>query len=115
MNGKDHEPTAIMTHFESDYGAATKVEYRKGQITTNIIPNVGCTKWLGFRGKIIDSPSFDMCRSQMDIQIEGDWRRLIQDMQGFHTVVCYDDYLREIGYALGKTAVEWDNFSDSAV
>jgi hypothetical protein len=114
MNGKDYEPSAIMTHFESDYGAATKVEYTNGQVTTNIIPNVGCTKWLGFRGKIIDSPSFDMCRSQMDVQIDGDWRKLLRDMQGFHTVVCYGDHLREIGYALKKVKVGWENVSETA-
>jgi hypothetical protein len=113
MNGKDCEPTAILTHFESDYGAATKVEYRKGQVTTNIIPNVRCTKWFGFRGKIIDSPSFDMCRSQMDVRIDGDWRKLLRDMQGFHTVVCYGDYLREVGYALKKVRLEWENVSET--
>jgi hypothetical protein len=34
MNGRDYEPTKIMTHYESDYGAATKVQYRKGQAIT---------------------------------------------------------------------------------
>lgn len=114
MNGKDYEPTTILTHFESDYGAATKVEYRKGQVTTNIIPNVSCTKWCGFRGKITDSPAYDMCRSQMDVQIDGDWRRLLRDMQGFHTVVCYGDYLREVGYALKKVKLDWENVSEPA-
>src|SRR4030042_5549225 len=38
MNGKDYEPAKIMTHFESDNGAATKVDYTKGQIVTAIIP-----------------------------------------------------------------------------
>src|SRR4030043_1101255 len=57
MNGKDYEPAKIMTHFESDYGAATKVDYTKGQIVTAIIPNLRCSKWQGFRGKVLDSPS----------------------------------------------------------
>jgi hypothetical protein len=113
MNGKDCEPTKIMTHFESDYGAATKVEYTKGQVVTVLIPNLHCTKWQGFRGKIAGSPSHPACRSQIDIEVDGDWRRLIKDMQGFHTQVCYGDYLREVGYALKKVKkVEWENFSD---
>ena len=39
MDGKTFEPARIMTHFESDYGAAPKVEMRKGQILTNIVPD----------------------------------------------------------------------------
>ena len=111
MNGKDCEPTRIMTHFESDCGAATKVQYAKGQTITNVIPNLHCTKWFGFRGKVLDSPNYDMCRSQIDLAIDGDWRRLLRDMQGFHTVTCYGDYLREVGYALKRLGIPWDNFS----
>lgn len=111
MNGKDCEPVQIVTHFESDYGAATKVQYTKGQVATCIIPNLHCTKWLGFRGTILDAPSYDVCRSQIDMKIEGDWRRLLTDMQGFHTIVCYGDYLREVGYVLGKLGIAWENVS----
>jgi len=111
MNGKDYEPTKIVTHFESDCGAATKVDYRIGQVTTNLIPNLNCTKWIGFRGKIIATPSYDICRSQMDVEIDGDWRKLLSDMQGFHTITCYGDYLREVGYALGKLKIGWESVS----
>lgn len=112
MNGKDYEPTTIMTHYESDYGAATKVEYTKGQVTTNLIPNLHCTKWYGFRGMIIDSPAMQMCRSQMDVRIDGDWRKLLHDLEGFHTVICYEDYLREVGYALKKVKIDWQCVSE---
>ncbi|KPK43216.1 MAG: hypothetical protein AMJ65_06465 [Phycisphaerae bacterium SG8_4] len=112
MNGRDCEPTRIMTHFESDYGAATKVEYTKGQIVTVVIPNLHCTKWQGFRGRVVDSPSHPACRSQIDIAIDGDSRKLLTDMQGFHVQVCYGDYLREVGYALKKIGkIEWQSFS----
>jgi len=111
MNGKDCEPTKIMTHFESDYGAATKVEYTKGQTVTCIIPNLTCTKWQGFRGKVVASPSMDSCRSQLDVAVEGDWQRLLREMQGFHTIITYGDYLREVGYALGKVGMEWESYS----
>ena len=115
MNGKDYEPAKIMTHFESDYGAATKVGYTKGQIVTVIIPNLRCTKWQGFRGKVLDSPSNPACRSQIDIAIDGDFRKLLTEMQGFHAQVCYGDYLREVGYALKKVgSIEWQNFSEPA-
>ena len=109
MNGRDFEPTTLMTHYESDYGAATKVHYPKGQVITCIVPNLHCTKWFAFRGKIVDSPSFDMCRSQMDVEIEGDWRALVKEMEGFHTIVTYGDYLREVGYALKKVGMGWES------
>ena len=113
MNGRDYEPTTIMTHFESDYGAATKVRYTKGQVVTVIIPNLRCSKWQGFRGKVLDSPSNPACRSQIDIEIQGDFRKLLDEMQGFHVQICYGDYLREVGYALKKIGtVEWQNFSE---
>ncbi|MGQ9649037.1 MAG: sugar isomerase [Phycisphaerae bacterium] len=114
MNGRDYAPTKIMTHFESDHGTATKVEYDRGQVITVIIPNLNCTKWFGFRGKILDSPNYDMCRSQMDVAIDGDWRRMAREMQGFHAVVTYGDYLREVGYVLGKLGIEWQGFSENA-
>jgi hypothetical protein len=113
MNGVDYEPATLMTHYESDYGAACRVEYAKGQTVTAVIPNLRCTKWQGFRGTIIESPAFPACRSQIEIAIEGDWRRLAAEMEGFHTQIIYGDYLREIGYALRKLGkVEWQCYSD---
>jgi hypothetical protein len=115
MNGRDFEPTSIMTHYESDYGAATKVYYPKGQVVTCLVPDLHCKEWFAFRGKIVDTPSLDMCRSQMDIAIDGDWRRLTREMQGFHTVVCYGDYLREVEYAVKKVgSLQWHNYSEEA-
>jgi hypothetical protein len=112
MNGREFEPTRIMTHFESDYGAATKVEYAAGQVITNIIPNVRCTKWFGFKGTVLESPGYDMCRSQMNVRIDGDWRRMLRRMEGFHNVVVYGDYLREVGYVLRQVRMPWENFSE---
>jgi len=115
MNGKDFEPTDIMTHFESDYGAATKVHYTKGQTVTVIIPALDCSKWQGFRGKILEAPSRPACRSQMDIEIEGNWHKLLASQVGFHVQVVYGDYLREVGYALKKLKkIGWENFSEVA-
>ena len=111
MNGRDLEPVEIHTHFESDYGAAPKVNMRKGQVVTNLCPSFTSEKWLGFRGTIIDHPFYDICRSQVDVEIEGDWRRLLEDMQGFHWMTCYGDYLREVGYALKKVGIKWDNIT----
>jgi len=111
MNGKDFEPTKVLTHYESDYGAAPKVEMSKGQVITNLVPDFACKKWVGFKGKIIDHPFYDICRSQIDIEVEGDWRKLLEDMRGFHWMTCYGDYLREVGYALKKLGIQWENIT----
>jgi hypothetical protein len=111
MNGKDFEPTKVYTHYESDYGAAPKVEMKKGQVITGLIPDFASKKWLGFRGKIVDHPFYDICRCQIDVEIEGDWRKLLEDMRGFHWMICYGDYLREVGYALKKLGIGWENIT----
>ncbi len=111
MNGKDLEPTHIYTHIESDYGAAPKVEFRKGQLITSIVPNFQQDKWIGFSGNIIAHPFYPICRSQFNCTIDGDWKKLLQNMQGFHWMTCYGNYLQEIGYAAKKAGIQFDNIS----
>jgi hypothetical protein len=108
MDGKKKEPARIMTHFESDYGAAPKVEMHKGQVVTNIIPDFQVSKYLGLKGTIIDHPFMDICRSQIDISFESDSNLLAKRMPGFHWMTGYGDYMRETGYALRKIGIEWD-------
>jgi len=108
MDGKNYEPAEIVTHFESDYGAAPKVEFKKGEKITVIDPDFNEKKWIGFKGRIIDVPFLPICRSQMDIEIEGDWQKLLREMRGFHWMVSYGNYLREIGYALKKNNIEFE-------
>ena len=111
MNGRDLEPADILTHCETDYGAAPKVFFKIDQVITNIIPDHRSLKWVGFRGKIIDHPSYDICRSQFDCTIDGNWRKLLEDMRGFHWMTCYGDYLKEIKYACSKVNIEFENIS----
>lgn len=108
MNGKELEPVRIMTHFESDYGASPKVEMRRGQTVTNIVPDFKSERWVGLLGEIIEAPFMDICRSQIDIRYTCDDRTLAERMPGFHWMSCYGDYMREIGYALKKVQVEWE-------
>ncbi|MBM3333051.1 sugar isomerase [Candidatus Sumerlaeota bacterium] len=107
MDGEHLERTRILTHYESDYGAAPKVEMRQGQAITVINPDFAGRRWFGFEGEIVDSPFFPICRSQIDFQIKGEWERVIEETRGFHHMVCYGSYAREIGYALSKAGVGW--------
>jgi len=112
MDGVNMEKAQILTHFESDYGAAPKVEMRIGETVTMIDPDFADKRWIGFRGKVVDNPFLDICRSQTDVTIEGDWRKFVEEMVGFHWMMSYGDYLKETGYALRKLGVGWYNLSD---
>jgi hypothetical protein len=107
MDGKTLDPARIVTHFESDYGAAPKVEMRKGQKVTNIIPDFKAERWTGFVGEIVDAPFLPICRSQIDVAYKFPDARLAENMPGFHWMTCYGDYLREVGYALKRVPVGW--------
>jgi hypothetical protein len=111
MNGKELEPVRILTHFESDYGAAPKVEMRKGQLTTNIVPDFKAERWVGLLGEIIDAPFMDVCRSQIDIRYKCDDLTLSERMPGFHWMTGYGDYMKELGYALKKVGITWENLT----
>jgi len=97
----------ILTHYESEYGAAPKVDMPIGQQVTFIDPEYSTTRWIGFRGTVKDNPSYDICRSQQDVEISGDWRRLIREVRDSHWVMCYGDFLREAGYASRKLGLQW--------
>ena len=91
MDGKTLEPARILTHFESDYGAAPKVEMRKGQMTTNILPDFKAERWVGVLGEIVDAPFLAICRDQIDIRFQCDSLLLAQRMPGFHWMTGYGD------------------------
>ena len=111
MNGKEMEPVRIMTHFESDYGAAPKVEMRKGQTITTIVPDFKAERWVGLLAEIIEAPFMDVCRSQIDVRYKCDDLKLAERMPGFHWMVGYGDYLKEMGYALKKVGIKWENLT----
>jgi len=111
MNGFDAEPAEITTHYESDYGAAPQVQMQKGQVVTVIDPAFSGKEWIGFRGRILGNPRLQICRSQVDLAIDGDWERLLQEMKGFHWLMVYGDWLREVGYAAKKAGIKWINIT----
>lgn len=113
MDGKHYEPAKILTHFESDYGAAPKVEMRLGQAVTNLVPDFDCKKWVGFDGTIAGNPFLDICRSQIDVRIQGSTEELLREMKGFHWMTSYGSYLRETGFALSKLGIDFLNVSES--
>jgi hypothetical protein len=107
MDGVTTEPVRILTHYESDYGAAPKVEMQRGQKVTVIDADFEGTRWLGFEGEIADNPFFPICRTQLDLKIHGDGERLLEEVRGFHWILAYGSHLREVGYAAAKAGLGW--------
>ncbi len=107
MDGESYEPARVLTHFESDYGAAPKVEMRKGQIVTNIIPDFASKQYVGLTAEIVDNPFLPICRSQIDVKYSCEDQTLAESMPGFHWITGYGDYSKEVGYALKKVGIGW--------
>jgi hypothetical protein len=108
MDGRTLEPARILTHFESDYGAAPKVEMSRGQLLTVIAPDFAAKRWLGLRGEILEAPFLPICRSQIDVRHGCDDRTLARRMPGFHWMTAYGDFTRELPYALKRVGIAWD-------
>ncbi len=107
MDGKRLEPTRIVTHYESDFGAAPKVDMKKGQRISVINADFTSKRWLGFEAEILDTPFYPICRTQLNLQILGDWERLLDEVKGFHWMATYGSHLRETGYAMKKAGIDW--------
>jgi len=112
LDGRKYAPAEILTHYESDYGAAPKVSMPIGQQVSFIDPEYSSTRWVGFEGIVKANPFYQICRSQQDVEIQGDWRKLKSEARDSHWVMVYGGYLREIGFAARKLGLEWVNVSD---
>ncbi len=107
MDGKHYDTAKVMTHFESDYGATPKVEVPIGTKVTMVCPDSGQKEWLGFTGTVQENPFYDICRSQYDIQIDGNWEKLLLEHRGFHWMMAFGDHMKELAYACPKIGVNW--------
>ncbi len=108
MDGKKLEPVRIVTHFESDFGAAPKVDMHKGQELTIINADFKAERWLGLSAKIVGHEFLPICRTQIDAAFKCDGEVLAEKMRGFHWMLVYGDYLREVGYAMKRLPIEWE-------
>lgn len=109
MNGADYEPVQLVTHYESDFGAAPKVDMTLGQEVTMISPEFDSGRWIGFKGNVEENPFYEICRSQQNVRIQGDWKRLLKEIRDSHWVMAYGDHLEAAGYAARKAGIRWDS------
>ena len=115
MDGKKVEDARIVTHFESDFGASPKVEMPKGQVVTNIAPDFKSERWMGLLGNIVDAPFLPICRDQIDVAYDVPDQLVAERMPGFHWMTSYGDYMKELGYALRRVGITWDNLNGTAM
>jgi hypothetical protein len=108
MDGRDLEPVELVTHYESDHGAATHVLFRRGQRLTIVKPDFEAQRWLATTGSITDTPFLDTCRAQVEVQLEADTQEVLKNLRGFHCMLAYGDFRREIRYAAGKVGIQVD-------
>jgi hypothetical protein len=111
MNGRQYNPAIILTHYESDHGAAPKVEIPAGQEVTFIDPEYSLGRWVGLKGIVRDNPFYEICRSQQDVEIQGNWELLKSEARDSHWVMAYGDHLAAAGYAARKLGVRWVDLS----
>ena len=109
MDGKKLEPTRIVTHYESDYGAAPKVDFPNGTQFTAVSSDFEAKSWFGMTGEVIDAPHRPICTTQIDLRYKYPSSLLAERMHGFHWMLGYGDYLKEMGYALRRVGIGWDN------
>ena len=105
MDGKNLEPVEIVTHYESDHGAATHIAFRKGQLLTIIKPDFEARHWLALTGRIVDTPWLPTCRAQVLVELDADTQQVLQNLRGFHCMLAYGDYTRELAYAAKKVGI----------
>lgn len=64
---------------------------------------------IGLKGKIIDNPFMQICRSQIDISFDCESKLVAEKMSGFHWITVYGDYMKESAYALKKIGINFEN------
>ncbi len=109
MDGVRYEPARVLTHYESEYGAAPKVEIPVGQEVTFVNPEFATCRWVGMKGVVEANPFLPICRSQQDVRIQGDWKKLLNEVRDSHWVMAYGDWLKECGYAAERVGVKWES------
>ena len=113
MDATHYEPTLLLTHYESEFGVAPKVTIPPGQEVSFINPEYTTGRWVGLRGTVEGNPFLEICRSQQDVRIHGQWKRLLDEVRDSHWMMVYGDYLREVGYATERIGIAWDNISEA--
>jgi L-fucose isomerase-like protein len=105
MSGDHLEPVELVTHYESDHGAATHVHFPEGQQLTIVKPDFEAKNWLAMTGTIKGHPFIDTCRAQVEVELNADTQQVMKNLRGFHCMLAYGDHTQQIAYAAKKVGI----------
>lgn len=111
MDGRTLEPVDVVTHYESDHGAASHVGFREGQLLTILKPDFEGKHWLAFTATIVGTPELPTCRAQIEVELTPDTQEVLRNLRGFHCMLAYGDYTKEVAYAASKVGIEVQTLS----
>jgi len=114
MDGVHYYPMRIMTHYESDFGASPKVNFPIGQKVTFLDPHYTNPRWLTFSGTVQSNPDFEICRSQQDVLLDGDWKKLMREARDSHWTMSFGDYKNEVEYISRKIGIQCVRIDEQA-
>jgi L-fucose isomerase-like protein len=55
---------------------------------------------------VVGTPFINTCRAQIEVQLSGDQQAVLENMRGFHCMIIYGDYTREVAYAAAKVGIK---------
>jgi hypothetical protein len=53
----------------------------------------------------LSNPDFEICRSQQDVLLDGDWKKLKREARDSHWTMSFGDYKNEIEYISRKIGI----------
>jgi hypothetical protein len=65
------------------------------------------------RGVVEANPFYEICRSQQDVRILGDWKKLLNEARDSHWVMVYGNCLKEAEYAARRFGVRVEMISET--
>jgi hypothetical protein len=104
--GFDQRPFRYLarTHHESGKAAAPQVLFEPGVVTI-VAASFDFRSLMAIRGEVVRNTDYEICRSQVEVKVN-DVSKLIEKRQGFHWLMVYGDYLREMELLAKLTGME---------
>ena len=78
----------------------------EGPVTVTGISHDKMDKMIVIRGNIVRNTAFSTCRTQMELDVEGDIKEIVENYQGRHWALSYGDQSRKIKLANDMLGIE---------
>lgn len=91
--GSKQDPLNLYNYFEIDsMGCGIQVMREPGDVTIVGLAHNSIDRMVIVKGRMVRNTSFASCRTQMEIEIDGDIQDLANNYQGRHWALVYGDY-----------------------